>query len=121
MTATINVDIGGTFTDCYVCLEDGRTAYVKTPTTGHRLSVGFMRGLEAAAGELGMSVEEQLASVGTVQYSTTVAMNTLLQRKGPKLAFIATEGHQLRVEVGASPFAGYGDGRGHAAEAMGDP
>ena len=29
--------------------------------------------------------------------------------------------HQLRVEVGASPFAGYGDGRGHAAEAMGDP
>ncbi|MAF47841.1 MAG: hydantoinase/oxoprolinase family protein [Rhodospirillales bacterium] len=104
MTATINVDIGGTFTDCYVCLEDGRTAYVKTPTTGHRLSVGFMRGLEAAAGELGMSVEEQLASVGTVQYSTTVAMNTLLQRKGPKLAFIATEGHQdvLRIAKGAS-------------------
>lgn len=104
MTATINVDIGGTFTDCYVCLEDGRTAYVKTPTTEHRLSVGFMRGLEAAAAALGMSLEEQLAAVGTVQYSTTVAMNTLLQRKGPKLAFIATDGQQdvLRIAKGAS-------------------
>ena len=104
MNATVNVDIGGTFTDCYVTLGDGKTACVKTPTTGHRLSLGFMRGLEAAAGELEMSVEELLASVRSIQYSTTVAMNTLLQRKGPKLALIVTDGHQdvLRIAKGAS-------------------
>ena len=104
MTATIGVDIGGTFTDCYVSLDDGRKTYVKTPTTGHRLSVGFMRGLEAAARQLDMSAQDLLASVGTVRYSTTVAMNTLLQRKGPKLALIVTDGHQdvLRIAKGAS-------------------
>ena len=104
MTATINVDIGGTFTDCYVSLDDGQAAQVKTPTTGHRLSVGFMRALDAAAAELGKSTEDLLGSVEAVRYSTTVAMNTLLQRKGPRLALIVTEGHQdvLRIAKGAS-------------------
>ncbi|OGA69294.1 MAG: acetophenone carboxylase [Betaproteobacteria bacterium RIFCSPLOWO2_12_FULL_68_20] len=104
MTATINVDIGGTFTDCFVSLDGGRSACVKTPTTGHRLSLGFMRALEGAARQLGMGLEELLGTVHGIQYSTTVAMNTLLQRKGPKLAFIATEGHQdvLRIAKGAS-------------------
>ena len=104
MSATIGVDIGGTFTDCYVSLGDGRSTYVKTPTTGHRLSLGFMRGVDTAARRLGMTTEELLASVRTVQYSTTVAMNTLLQRKGPRLAMIATEGQQdvLRLAKGSS-------------------
>ena len=104
MSATVNVDIGGTFTDCYVTLDGGRTACVKTPTTEHRLSLGFMRGLEAAAGELDMSLEDLLASVQSVQYSTTVAMNTLLQRRGPKLALIVTDGHSdvLTIAKGAS-------------------
>jgi len=104
MTATVNVDIGGTFTDCYVRLDDGRAACVKTPTTTHRLAVGFMRALDGAAAELGAPTEQLLESVRAIQYSTTVAMNTLLQRKGPKLALITTEGNQdvLRIAKGAS-------------------
>jgi N-methylhydantoinase A/acetophenone carboxylase len=104
MSATINVDIGGTFTDCYVRLDDGRTAQVKTPTTGHRLSLGFMRGLDSAAHALGQSTQDLLGSAGAIQYSTTVAMNTLLQRQGPRLGLIVTEGQQdvLRIGKGAS-------------------
>ena len=100
--ATIDVDIGGTFTDCFVRLPDGRVAACKTPTTGFRLAVGFMRALKAAAAELGINLQELLAATETIRYSTTVAMNTLLQRTGPRLALITTEGFQdvLRIAQG---------------------
>jgi N-methylhydantoinase A/acetophenone carboxylase len=70
---SIDVDIGGTFTDCFVRLGDGRSAAVKTPTTGYRLSVGFMRGLTAASKELECSIEDLLAGTETVRYSTTAS------------------------------------------------
>ena len=88
--ASIDVDIGGTFTDCFVRLADGRMAAAKTPTTGYRLAVGFMRALKSAGTELGLEVERLLSMTETIRYSTTVAMNTLLQRTGPRLALIAT-------------------------------
>jgi N-methylhydantoinase A/oxoprolinase/acetone carboxylase beta subunit len=102
--ASIDVDIGGTFTDCFVRLADGRMAAAKTPTTGYRLAVGFMRALASAGTELGLEVERLLSMTETIRYSTTVAMNTLLQRTGPRLALIATEGFQdvLRISRGAS-------------------
>ena len=58
MGATMDVDIGGTFTDCYVALADGRTVAVKTPTTKHRLAAGFMKTVRQAATELGMTAKE---------------------------------------------------------------
>ncbi|MBI2963855.1 MAG: hydantoinase/oxoprolinase family protein, partial [Deltaproteobacteria bacterium] len=102
--ASVDVDIGGTFTDCFVRLPDGRMALCKTPTTGYRLAVGFMRALKAASAELGLDVERLLSLTETIRYSTTVAMNTLLQRTGPRLALLATEGFSdvLRIGRGAS-------------------
>jgi N-methylhydantoinase A/acetophenone carboxylase len=102
--ATIDVDIGGTFTDCFVRLPNGRIAACKTPTTGFRLAVGFMRALKTAATELGLSTQELLSATEMIRYSTTVAMNTLIQRTGPRLALVATEGFQdvLRISRGAS-------------------
>ncbi|MGO2111335.1 MAG: hydantoinase/oxoprolinase family protein [Pseudoclavibacter sp.] len=104
MGATMDVDIGGTFTDCYVTLGDGRTAAIKSPTTKHRLSAGFMKAASAAAKEFDLTIEELLARTDIVRYSTTVAMNTLIQRNGPRLAFITTAGHEdvLRIGRGAS-------------------
>ena len=79
-------------------------AAAKTPTTGYRLAVGFMRALKSAGAELGLEVEPLLSMTETIRYSTTVAMNTLLQRTGPRLALIATEGFEdvLRIARGAS-------------------
>jgi N-methylhydantoinase A/oxoprolinase/acetone carboxylase beta subunit len=96
---SINIDIGGTFTDCFT-LFDGRVATAKTPTTGYNLSVGFVRTIRETASSLGISVEELLQNVELVTYSTTIAMNTLIQRTGPKLGLLLTEGFEDIVPVG---------------------
>jgi N-methylhydantoinase A/acetophenone carboxylase len=99
MKVSLDVDIGGTFTDLFLSY-DGKTVFTKTPTTGYNLSVGFMRAVKDAAGLLGISVQELLRSTEVVRYSTTIAMNTLLQRTGPRLALITTEGFEDIVPIG---------------------
>jgi N-methylhydantoinase A/oxoprolinase/acetone carboxylase beta subunit len=99
MKFSIDVDIGGTFTDLFLNY-DGKTVFTKTPTTGYNLSVGFMRAVKDAAALLGMPVQELLQSTEIVRYSTTIAMNTLLQRTGPRLALITTAGFEDIVPIG---------------------
>ncbi len=96
---TIDVDVGGTFTDMVLTL-DGETSYRKVPTTPYDLSVGFMQVVEEAAGEAGLSLDELVGRVETVRYSTTVAMNRLLERSGPRVALITTEGHEDATLIG---------------------
>ncbi len=99
MKVSFDVDIGGTFTDLFLSY-DGKTAFTKTPTTGYNLSVGFMQAIKEAASQLNISVKDLLSSTDIVRYSTTIAMNTLLQRTGPKLALISTEGFEDIVPIG---------------------
>jgi N-methylhydantoinase A/oxoprolinase/acetone carboxylase beta subunit len=99
MKISLDVDIGGTFTDLFLSY-DGKSVFTKTPTTGYNLSVGFMRAVKDAAALLGISVKELLGNTEVVRYSTTVAMNTLLQRSGPRLALITTEGFEDIVPIG---------------------
>jgi len=99
MKVSLDVDIGGTFTDLFLSY-DGKTAFTKTPTTGYNLSVGFMQAIKEAAGQLNISVKDLLSNTEIVRYSTTIAMNTLLQRTGPKLALISTEGFEDIVPIG---------------------
>jgi N-methylhydantoinase A/oxoprolinase/acetone carboxylase beta subunit len=96
---TIDVDVGGTFTDLVLNL-DGASSYRKVPTTPYDLSVGFMQVVEEAATEAGLSLDELVGRVDTVRYSTTVAMNRLLERSGPRVALIATEGHEDATLIG---------------------
>ena len=97
--ASINVDIGGTFTDCFVTWND-TMLMTKTPTTGYNLSVGFMKALHSAAASLNISIEELVAHTEMVRYSTTIAMNILLQRTGPRLGLICTEGFEDVIPIG---------------------
>jgi N-methylhydantoinase A/oxoprolinase/acetone carboxylase beta subunit len=99
MKVSLDVDIGGTFTDLFLSY-DSRTVFAKTPTTGYNLSVGFMRAVKDAADLLGIPVNELLGSTEVIRYSTTIAMNTLLQRTGPRLALITTEGFEDIVPIG---------------------
>ena len=48
MKVSLDVDIGGTFTDLFLSY-DGKTVFTKTPTTGYNLSVVFMQALKDAA------------------------------------------------------------------------
>jgi len=96
---TIDIDVGGTFTDMVLTL-DGETSYRKVPTTPYDLSVGFMKVVEEAASEAGVSLQDLVGRVETVRYSTTVAMNRLLERSGPRVALITTEGHEDATLIG---------------------
>ena len=96
---TIDIDVGGTFTDM-VLNYNGKTILKKTPTTPHDLSACFLNVIEEAGKELEMGPEQLLPEVGMVRYSTTVAMNRLIERKGPRLGLIATEGHEDAVLIG---------------------
>ncbi|TAK28869.1 MAG: hydantoinase/oxoprolinase family protein [Chloroflexota bacterium] len=96
---TISVDIGGTYTDCYVVWR-GKAASNKALTTHHNLSMGFMRAIEGCARSFGLSLEELLAETDLVRYATTVAMNSLLTRSGPKLGLITTAGMDDVIYIG---------------------
>jgi N-methylhydantoinase A/oxoprolinase/acetone carboxylase beta subunit len=99
MKVSLDVDIGGTFTDLFLSY-DGKTVFTKTPTTGYKLSVGFMQAIKDAAALLNISVKELLSNTEIVRYSTTIAMNTLIQRSGPRLALITTEGFEDIIPIG---------------------
>jgi len=95
----IDIDVGGTFTDLVLTWDDQR--YVaKSPTTPYDLSVGFLNVLNAGADQLGRPLAEILPLVEIVRYSTTVAMNRLIERKGPRLGLITTEGHEDAILIG---------------------
>jgi N-methylhydantoinase A/oxoprolinase/acetone carboxylase beta subunit len=97
--ATIEIDIGGTFTDCYI-RQDDRSVISKSPTTAYNLSIGFLKAIEKGAELLDLSLEELLGNTEVIRYSTTVAMNKLIQRKGPKLGLITTEGFEDITFIG---------------------
>jgi N-methylhydantoinase A/oxoprolinase/acetone carboxylase beta subunit len=99
MTASIDIDIGGTFTDCYVTLGD-RRVWCKTRTTTYDLSVGMNEAIAEAASRLGQDVATLLAETDIIRYSTTLAMNRLIERKGPKLGLVVTEGFEDTTLIG---------------------
>jgi N-methylhydantoinase A/oxoprolinase/acetone carboxylase beta subunit len=96
---TIDVDVGGTFTDM-VMVYEGEQIYRKVPTTPYDLSVSFMQAIEEGAKHFGKTVEELLPEIHMIRYSTTVAMNRLIERKGPRLGLITTEGHEDAILIG---------------------
>ncbi|HYL85316.1 MAG TPA: hydantoinase/oxoprolinase family protein [Candidatus Angelobacter sp.] len=96
---SIDIDVGGTFTDL-VLNFDGKTLIKKAPTTPYDLSVCFSRVIEEGAAALGLKMEELLPAVDMIRYSTTIAMNRLIERKGPRLGLITTEGHEDVVLIG---------------------
>jgi len=96
---SIDIDVGGTFTDLVLNFE-GKTSIKKVPTTPYDLSVCFSRVIEEGAGTLGLKIEELLPAIEMIRYSTTIAMNRLIEKKGPRLALITTEGHEDVVLIG---------------------
>ncbi len=96
---SIDIDVGGTFTDCCVRMG-GRIVSAKSPTTSFDLWVGFFRALKEAAEVLDISLHELLSQTDIVRYSTTLAMNKLLERSGPKLGLITTEGFEDLILIG---------------------
>lgn len=100
MGYSINVDIGGTFTDFFAAGDDGAREITKSPSTHYDLSVGFMKGVRDLAGKFNMSLPELLSKTEAVRYCTTVGTNALIERSGPKLGFITTAGFEDAIFLG---------------------
>ncbi len=88
---TMSIDTGGTFTDGFV--SDGeRTAQVKVDTTPQDLTIGFQACLEAGAAAVGHDLTGFLEALSRLHFSSTIATNTVVERRGATLGLIVTRG-----------------------------
>lgn len=103
----VSVDIGGTFTDCFLVFGDD---YVETKalTTHHNLALGFMDALKQGCEALQLDIPTVLSQVDSVRYATTLGTNSLIERKGPKVGLLMTAGYESTVPL--SRGRGYGEG-----------
>ncbi len=95
----IGIDVGGTFTDFVVAGEAGQPRFFKTQTTPDDPSLGVMAGLEEAADAYGLPLEEFLGDTDLVIHGSTVATNTLVERKGATVGLITTDGFRDLLEM----------------------
>jgi N-methylhydantoinase A len=94
----VSVDIGGTFTDCFVAWGD-RTIESKALTTHQNLALGFNDALKSACKELEITERDLLSQVDSVRYATTLGTNALIERKGPRLGLLTTDGFRSSVPL----------------------
>ena len=96
----IGIDVGGTFTDL-VAMDEGDAAPVafKTPTTPADPSDGVLQGIAGLASAMGLDARELLEQAQVVIHGTTVATNTLVERKGATVGLITTEGFRDLLEI----------------------
>ena len=85
----VAIDTGGTFTDC-VYFEGGQLRVLKVFST---------------PGDPSLAVLEALKQIGAgqaidVRHGTTVGTNTMLERKGARVAFVTTEGFEDTIAIG---------------------
>src|SRR6516165_5312447 len=86
-------DIGGTFTDVAVFDDKtGKLAFGKVLSTPQRL----VEGINGAVNKAGSDYK----SAGLFLHGSTIAINTILERKGAKTALLITEGFRDIYEIG---------------------
>jgi N-methylhydantoinase A/oxoprolinase/acetone carboxylase beta subunit len=86
----IGVDTGGTFTD-FVIYVNGKIEINKIPSTPKNPSLSILEGIDEF-------LQQDLSP--TVIHGTTVATNSLLERKGGRIALITTEGFEDILFIG---------------------
>lgn len=91
----IGVDVGGTFTDVALSVDD-RLVTAKVPTTTDRQHVGVLEGIAKACDDASIDPGE----IDAFAHAMTVSVNALLERGGAKTALVTTEGFRDVLEIG---------------------
>ncbi|MFP4081404.1 MAG: hydantoinase/oxoprolinase family protein [Candidatus Aminicenantes bacterium] len=86
----IGVDTGGTFTD-FAVYADGKIRINKIPSTPQNPSLAILEGIKDILKEKPQAV---------VIHGTTVATNSLLERKGGRIALLTTKGFEDVLFIG---------------------
>ncbi len=90
----VGVDIGGTFTD--VALQHaGGLSTCKVLTNYTQPEQAILDGIALASKQAGI----ELSDIDQVIHGTTLVTNSLIERRGAKLAFITTEGFRDVIEM----------------------
>ena len=92
----IGIDVGGTFTDFVVTKESESPRYFKTPADP---SAGVMTGSRQVADAFALGLKDLLAATDLIIHGTTVATNTLVERRGARAGLITTEGFRDLLEM----------------------
>lgn len=101
MSVTINIDTGGTFTDGYLTVGE-RAASVKVETTPHDLTECLAACVAEGARSLGYpSTQALLLDTDVFRFSSTLATNSIIQRRGPRVGLLVSAGAGTEL---------YGDG-----------
>jgi N-methylhydantoinase A len=97
MAVWIGIDVGGTFTD-FVAYDDnsGISHTYKAPSTPHNPGEAIVNGLRTMTCEQGISPD----AISQLAHGTTVGTNTLIQRKGGRVALLVTRGFRDLLEIG---------------------
>ena len=92
----LGIDIGGTFTDLLLVDDTtGDVCVVKVLTTSEDPALGVMTAVSRALKESSSC----LADIEILVHGTTIATNTIIERKGSCTALLATQGHRDAVEI----------------------
>ncbi|HEV2491590.1 MAG TPA: hydantoinase/oxoprolinase family protein [Terriglobia bacterium] len=92
----IGVDTGGTFTDC-VRVEGSEVRILKVFTTPDDAARGIVEGVRRLAAPTDAArIREPLEVI----HGTTVGTNTLLERRGARVALVTTAGFEDLIEIG---------------------
>ena len=99
MKYKIGIDVGGTFTDFLLALENGTTQIYKVLSTPDDPSIGLMNGLEEMARDRKISIQGFVRDVDTIVHGTTVTTNAVLTYRGAKTGLLTTKGLRDTLEM----------------------
>ena len=95
----IGVDVGGTFTDMVLRDESGAVRIFKAPSVPADPSEGVLGVLRLAAQQLDLPLSALLRDCALFVHGSTVATNTILEKKGAKVGMLTTEGFRDSLEI----------------------
>ena len=96
---SIGIDVGGTFTDFVVVEGISSPRYFKTASTPNSPSEAVVDGIHQISDAYGISAAELMIQTRLFIHGTTVATNTLLERKGARVGLITTEGFKDLLSI----------------------
>lgn len=99
MEYKIGIDVGGTFTDFLLTLEDGSSQIYKVLSTPRDPSIATMAGMGEMAEDRGLSLKDFLAQVKVIVHGTTVTTNAVLTENGAKTGLLTTKGVRDALEM----------------------
>lgn len=93
----LGLDVGGTFTDLVYIASDGLMSWIKTPSTPSDPGMSTLNGVDEllATGLLSVDELDRLHHV----HGTTLATNTVIERKGATVGLLTTSGFRDLLEL----------------------